>query len=200
MLGTAEGESYRVCWCCRQKYRFDVVLFLCCIQRHQSYIFFLSRLSIICSSFFQHSPPVSIIIMSSDGVASRCRQVVCAACSKTFKRLAAHISQSPACSLLYTESHDPNTPAPEVRQIDDARLESSVAALPTPHADNADDEVSTDNDEASSNGMEVAEDVEVSSDDKEVSSDDEEASSDVERGSSRTIMRFQTRIVRRLFL
>jgi hypothetical protein len=79
MLGTSEGEAYRVCCRLRQICGFDVVLFLHCIQRHQSYIFFLSRFSILCFAIFHHSPPLSIIIMSSDGVASRCRQVVCVA-------------------------------------------------------------------------------------------------------------------------
>jgi hypothetical protein len=108
LLGTLEGESYHFCCCCQQIYRFEIVLFWYRIQRHNSHIFFLSCLSIICFAIFHHPSPLSIIIMSSDGVASHCCQVVCAAYMKTFKQYAAHISQSPACSLLYAALHDPN--------------------------------------------------------------------------------------------
>ena len=128
---------------------------------------------------------------SSGGASSRHRRVVCAACMKTFKRLSMHLSQSPACSLLYTTSHDPEQQ--QLQLIDDSRLgRSSVAALPTARAD---DEFSSDNDgvgvfdEVSSNNMEFAADEDVSSDDRKVpavdSSDeevdvDEDVSSDDE--------------------
>jgi hypothetical protein len=113
---------------------------------------------------------------------------------KTFKRLAGHLSQSPACNLLYTTSHDPKR---EIRQIDSGRLACNVAALPTAHAG---DEISSNDeefdvyDEVSSNDEDAAEDEEVSSNDdkvssnngkgvrgnEEVSSDDEEALDDDE--------------------
>jgi len=107
----------------------------------------------------------------SSGDASSChRRVVCAACMKAFKRLLKHLSQSPACSLLYTTSHDPEQQ--QLKLIDDARISrSSVAALPTARAD---DEFSSDNekvgvfDEVSRNNMEFAADKDVSSDNKEV--------------------------------
>jgi hypothetical protein len=78
---------------------------------------------------------------------------------KTFNRPFKHLSQqSPACSLLYTTSHDPEQ---QLQVIDDARRGSSVAALPTARAY---DEFSSDNegggvfDAVSSHNMEVAED------------------------------------------
>jgi uncharacterized protein (DUF2252 family) len=97
---------------------------------------------------------------------------------KTFKRLVKHLSQSPACSLLYTTSHDPEQ---QLQVIDDARRGSSVAAPPTARAD---DEFSSDTervgvfDAVSSHSMEVAEDN-VSIGDNEVPVDDN-ASSDEE--------------------
>jgi hypothetical protein len=119
--------------------------------------------------------------MSSGGALSCHRRVVCAACMKTFKRLFKHLSQSPACSLLYTTSHDPEQQ--QLKLIDDARISrSSVAALPTARAD---DEFSSDNekvgvfDEVSRNNMEFAADKDVSSNDKEVPVD-EVVSSDEE--------------------
>ena len=87
---------------------------------------------------------------------------------KTFKRLVKHLSQSPACSLLYTTSHDPEQ---QLQVIDDARRGSSVAALPTARAY---DEFSSDNegggvfDAVSSHNMEFAEDDDVSIGDNEV--------------------------------
>ena len=113
--------------------------------------------------------------MSSGGASSCHSRVACAACMKTFKRLFKHLSQSPACSLLYTTSHDPEQQQ-KLKLIDDARFgRSSVAALPTARAD---DEFSSDNesvggfDEASSNNMEFAADKDVSRDDKEVPVDE----------------------------
>jgi hypothetical protein len=98
---------------------------------------------------------------------------------KTFKRLLKHLSQSPACSLLYKTSHDPEK---QLQMIDDARLgRSSVAALPTKRAD---DEFSSDNegvgvfDEASGNNLEFVADEDVSSNDKEVHVDEVVSSDD----------------------
>ena len=109
--------------------------------------------------------------MSSGGASSCHSRVACAACMKTFKRLFKHLSQSPACSLLYTSSHDPEQQQ-KLKLIDDARFgKRSVAALPTTRAD---DEFSSDNesvgafDEVSSKNMEFAADEYVFSDDKEV--------------------------------
>ena len=89
---------------------------------------------------------------------------------KAFKRLLKHLSQSPACSLLYTTSHDPEQQ--QLQLIDDARLgRSSVAALPNARADNhfpSNNEGVGVFDEVSSNNMEFAADKDVSSDDKEV--------------------------------
>ena len=111
--------------------------------------------------------------MSSGGASLGHRRVACAACMKTFKRLFKHLSQSPACSLLYTTSHDPEQ---EPQVIDDARRDSSVAALPTARAD---DEFSSDDegvgvfDAVSSHNMEFAEDDDISIGDNEVPVDDD---------------------------
>jgi hypothetical protein len=110
---------------------------------------------------------------------------------KAFKRLLKHLSQSPACSLLYTTSHDPEQQ--QLQLIDDARLgRSSVAALPNARADNqfpSNNEGVGVFDEVSSNNMEFAADKDVSSDDKEVPVDkavssDEEVDDDEDVSNS----------------
>ncbi len=114
--------------------------------------------------------------MSSGGASLGHSRVACAACMKTFERLFKHLSQSPACSLLYTTSHDPEQ---EPQVIDDARRDSSVAALPNARAD---DEFSSDNegvgvfDAVSGHNMEFAEDDDVSIGDNEVPVDDDVSS------------------------